>query len=384
MLLAFLDALQWIFVDQGGADDLGPLRVFRYITVRAAGALAFAFIVTLAIGPWMIGRLAAHGAGQVVRRATKKGAISLHDMHGEKEGTPTMGGLLIMASVFASVMIFAQLTNELVLLLVAVSMAYAALGFWDDYAKIIHRNHLGLSAKGKILGQLVFGLALGMTLTVGDWSVFYEQTGDVGYPYLLLPLFKGAYPFLGLGFLVLTALVMVGASNAVNLTDGLDGLAIGVTITSAAAFTVMAYLASRTDYSSYLSIPYVPGSGEVVVFGSALVGGGLGFLWFNSHPAQVFMGDTGSMMLGGALGTMAILIKQELLLVVVGGVFVAEAVSVILQVGSFKMTGKRIFRMAPLHHHYEKHGIHENKIIIRFWIAGLLLALLGIASLKLR
>ena len=384
MILIFLDILRSFLGGPEGAGDLGPLRVFQYITVRAGAALIVAFVVALILGPKVIEMLRIRGAGQIVRRATKEDAISLHAMHGDKEGTPTMGGLLILVSMFVSILLFCRITDERVLLLSAVTLSFAYLGFRDDYAKVVRRNHLGLTARQKLAAQSLIGLGLGLILWLGDWPVRYELTDSSGYAYLLVPFLKNVYPALGFGFVLLCVLVITCTSNAVNLTDGLDGLAIGVTLASAASLTVMAYFASRADYSSYLFIPFVVGAGEIVVFGGALLGASFGFLWFNSHPAEIFMGDTGSMMLGGALGTIALLIKQELLLIVVGGIFVIEAVSVILQVLSYKTTGKRIFRMSPLHHHYEKLGLHESKIIIRFWTISALLALVGFATLKLR
>ena len=352
--------------------------------MRAAGALALAFGISLILGPRVIRKLSAIGAGQIVRKTTRAGAISLHAMHGAKEGTPTMGGLLILFSLWVSVLIFGRLNSPLLLILMGVSLAFGILGAWDDYATIVKKNHLGLSPRGKLFWQSLFGLGLGLILWRGDWSVYYEQRDQAGYAYLLIPFLKNLYPALGFGFVILAIVVMTCTSNAVNLTDGLDGLAIGTTLATATALSVMAYLASRTDYSSYLFIPYIPGGGEIVVFGGALIGASLGFLWFNSHPAEIFMGDTGSMMLGGALGAMALLIKQELLLILIGGIFVIEALSVIAQVLSYKITGKRIFKMSPLHHHYEKLGIHESKIIIRFWTVSVLLALVGLATLKIR
>jgi phospho-N-acetylmuramoyl-pentapeptide-transferase len=380
VLLWALELLRWL--TDGG--DLGPLRVFQYISVRAAAALLTAFGVSLAVGPWTIDRIRARGGGEVVRDSQGDGAISLREMHGGKQGTPTMGGLLIMISLLVATALFCRLGEMLVLLLLAVSLAFGALGFWDDYLKVIRKKRGGLSARSKLAMQCVLGFGLGLALWAADWPIRYSVTGDGGYDHLLLPFFKTAYPSLGFGFVLWVVLVMTATANAANLTDGLDGLAIGVTLCVAAALTIVAYLASRFDYAGYLFIPHVPGAGEVVVFGGALIGASMGFLWFNSHPAQIFMGDTGSMMLGGALGAMALAIKQELMLIVVGGVFVAEAASVMVQVGGFKMTGRRIFRMAPLHHHYEKMGIHESKIIIRFWSIAVLLALLGLATLKLR
>jgi phospho-N-acetylmuramoyl-pentapeptide-transferase len=379
-----LDFLRWYLRQGGEAADLGPMRVFQYITVRAGSALVLAFVLSLIIGPRMIAWLKRGGAGQIVRGAKREGAISLLEMHGAKQGTPSMGGLMIMISMFASILLFCRLTNPYVILLAVVAVAFAALGFYDDYEKMSKKNHLGLSPRGKLIAQGGIGLALGLALWGFDWAVVYEPTGDRGYGHVLVPFLKDLYPTIGILFVLLAMLVMTCTSNAVNLTDGLDGLAAGVTLASTAAFILMAYCASNTRLASYLYIPYVPGGGEIVIFGGALFGATLGFLWFNSHPAQLFMGDTGSMMLGGTLGAMALMIKQELLLILIGGVFVVEAVSVIIQVVSYKTTGRRVFRMSPLHHHYEKLGLHESKIIIRFWTVALLLALLGLATLKLR
>lgn len=384
VLLMLLDFLRWYLRRGGETGDLGPLRVFQYITVRAGTALVVAFVISLLIGPRMIEWLKRLGTGQVVRGATKAGAISLREMHGKKQGTPSMGGLMIMAAMFTSVALFCRLTNGYIVMLILSAVSFAGLGFYDDYRKIAFQNHLGLSPRGKLLAQAAIGLALGLVLWLGDWPIVYERTGDEGYGHLLIPFLKNLYPSLGILFVLLSIMVMMCTSNAVNLTDGLDGLAAGVTLACTAAFTLMAYFASHSKLSSYLYIPYIPGGGEIVVFGAALFGAALGFLWFNSHPAQLFMGDTGSMMLGGTLGAIALMIKQELLLILIGGVFVVEALSVIIQVASFKTTGKRVFLMSPLHHHFEKMGLHESKIIIRFWTISLLLALLGLATLKLR
>lgn len=384
MLLLLIDLWKWFLTRRGGLEDLGPIRVFQYISVRASAALVVAFVSSLLFGPSVIVRLRQLGMRQTVRKSTGEGAISLHEIHGRKEGTPTMGGVMIMMSMMIALLLFSNLTSDVFLLLLAVSAGFGALGFWDDYVKVVEGNHLGLSPRRKLLGQAVIGLALGFTLWQGKWPVHYAQTNAFGYDFLLVPFFKTVYPQLGFIFVLFVMLVLACTSNAVNLTDGLDGLAIGVSLASASAFTVMAYLASRSDWSTYLFVPFVPDGGEIVVFGGALIGASMGFLWFNSHPAQVFMGDTGSMMLGGALGTMALLIKQEVLLILIGGVFVMEALSVIIQVGSVKLTGKRVFRMSPIHHHFEKAGLHESKIIIRFWTVAVLLALFGLATLKLR
>jgi phospho-N-acetylmuramoyl-pentapeptide-transferase len=296
-----------------------------------------------------------------------------------------MGGLLMMLAMFLPVMLFCRLTNVYVLLLIGATFGYGLLGFWDDYLKIVRKNHLGVSPRVKLLVQAGLGVSLGVTLLIGEWQVSYEPApASAGYAHLLVPFFKYYYPALGWGFVALTAVVLLATSNAVNLTDGLDGLAIGVSIANIAAFLIVGYLATNAIYARYLIIPHIPGGGEIVVFLGALLGASLGFLWYNAHPAEIFMGDTGSMMLGGAIGATAILLKQELLLIVIGGVFVIEACSVILQVGYFKMTGKRILRMSPLHHHFEKLGIHESRIIIRFWIVAWLLAVVGLGTLKLR
>lgn len=384
MLLLILDFLRWYFRQSGETGDLGPLRVFQYITVRAGSALVLAFALSLMIGPRMIAWLKRGGAGQIIRTAKKDGAISLMEMHGAKQGTPSMGGLMIMVAMFSSVLLFCRLTNPYVVLLTLVALGFAALGFYDDFEKVTRQNHLGLSPRGKLMAQAAIGIAFGLILWGFDWAVVYEPTGGRGYGHLLIPFLKDLYPAIGILYVFLAMLVMTCTSNAVNLTDGLDGLAAGVTLASTAAFVLIAYFASNTKLASYLYIPYVPGGGEIVIFGAALFGAILGFLWFNSHPAQLFMGDTGSMMLGGTLGAIALLTKHELLLILIGGVFVVEAASVIIQVTSYKTTGRRIFRMSPLHHHYEKLGLHESKIIIRFWTVALLLALLGLATLKLR
>jgi phospho-N-acetylmuramoyl-pentapeptide-transferase len=364
--------------------DLGPWRLLGYLTTRTALALGLSFIVSLLIGPRVIATLRALKAGQVIRKALRPGTIDLSAMHGQKAGTPTMGGLLMMLAMALPVLLLCRLTNPYVQLLLATTLGYGLLGFWDDYLKIVRKNHLGVSPRVKILVQGALGVALGLTLLIGDWPVHYEPAAAHGYAHLLVPFSKLSYPALGWGFVALVVVVMLATSNAVNLTDGLDGLAIGVSIANIAAFLIVGYLATNVIYARYLIIPYVEGGGEIVVFLGALMGASLGFLWFNAHPAEIFMGDTGSMMLGGAIGATAVLLKQELLLIVIGGVFVLEAVSVIIQVVFFKLTGTRFFRMSPLHHHYEKLGIHESRIIIRFWVIAWLLAIVGLGTLKLR
>lgn len=364
--------------------DIGPFRLLEFITVRAALSLGLSFAISLIIGPWVIRRLAALKAGQVIRKSQGAAAVDLSAMHGKKAGTPTMGGLLILIALLATVLLFCRLSNMYVILLLTMTLGYGALGFWDDYLKIVKKNHDGVSPRGKLIVQAGLGLMLGWTLWHGAWDVTYAPTGDTGYAYLLVPFFKSIYIPLSILFIPFVMFVMMCTSNAVNLTDGLDGLAIGAAIVNIGAFLIIAYLVSRVDFARFLLVPYIADGEEIVVFLGALLGASLGFLWFNAHPAQVFMGDTGSMALGGAIGTTAILLKQEILLVVIGGIFVAEALSVILQVITFKLTGTRFFRMSPLHHHYEKFGIHESKIIVRFWVVSWLLALAGLAMLKLR
>jgi phospho-N-acetylmuramoyl-pentapeptide-transferase len=364
--------------------DLGPWRLLTYITTRTGLALGLSFFISLAIGPRVIAALRALKAGQVIRKAIRADAIDLSAMHGKKSGTPTMGGILMMIAMLLPVVILCRLSNPYVLLLLLMTFGYGLLGFWDDYLKIVRKNHHGVSPAKKILVQTALGIAFGLALMAVAWPIRYDPAHATGYPFLLVPFWKQYYPYLGWWFVALVAVVMMCTSNAVNLTDGLDGLAIGVSITNLLAFTIVAYIASNANYSRYLFVPYVEGGGEIVVFLGALVGASLGFLWFNAHPAEIFMGDTGSMMLGGAIGATAIMLKQELLLVIIGGVFVVEAVSVIIQVGFYKATGRRVFRMSPLHHHFEKLGIHESRIIIRFWIVAWILAIVGLGTLKLR
>jgi phospho-N-acetylmuramoyl-pentapeptide-transferase len=378
MIPLLLDYLR----DQG--LDVGPLRVLQYLTVRAALAMGLSFVISLMIGPAVIRWLTAIKVGQPIRKALSAHAIDLSELHGKKAGTPTMGGLLILLAMMLSLGLLARVTNPYVWLLVAMTIGYALLGFWDDYLKVTKQDHHGASPRLKLLIQGLLGLGLALVLISRQWPVVYEATGAVGYGHLVVPFFKSVYPELGWLFVPFVMVVLLATSNAVNLTDGLDGLAIGVSIANIFAFMAISYLVTRVDYAAYLYVPHIAGGGEIVVFLAALLGASLGFLWFNSHPAEIFMGDTGSMMLGGAIGTTAVLLKQELLLVVIGGVFVLEALSVIIQVTSFRTRGKRVFRMAPIHHHYEKGGMHESKIIIRFWIVAWLLALAGLGMLKLR
>jgi len=328
------------------------------------------------VGPWLIGRLQAMRVGQFIR---KEEAPSLHALHGKKQGTPTMGGLLILLAVTGATLLWANPASPFIHVTLATLWAMGAIGFLDDYAKLRGRSAKGLSARGKLLLQILWAVG-SVTVLLGhpetrDW------VGNLWVPFLKTPAVTDlplplVYLFLGV--------VLVGAANAVNLTDGLDGLAIGCSGSVAVAYLVMSYVAGHVLFAEYLRVPYVAGSGELTVFCGCLLGASLGFLWFNCHPARVFMGDTGSLALGGAIAMVAILIRQEVVLILVGGVFVMEAVSVILQVASFKIRGKRIFRMAPIHHHFELGGWSETQVTIRFWILSILFALLGVATLKIR
>ena len=342
-------------------------NVFRYITFRSIAALLTALVLSIVFGPKFIQALTRLKFGQYINKDVQS--------HQQKAGTPTMGGLLLGFCIIVSVLLWGDLANEYVWMTIFVFLGFGALGFVDDYAKVVKKQNKGLSAKQKLLGQvLVAGVAAAVLLTDPEYSTR-----------LAVPFLKHITPDLGLWYLPFAMIVMIGASNAVNLTDGLDGLAIGPMIVNAAMFGLFVYVAGHAQMARYLQVMPVSGVGEVTVFCGALVGAGLGFLWFNAYPAQIFMGDVGSLSLGGVLGFLAVLCKQELLLIVVGGLYVAETVSVILQVGYFKMSGgKRIFRMAPLHHHFELMGVPESKIIIRFWILSILLALVGLSTLKLR
>jgi phospho-N-acetylmuramoyl-pentapeptide-transferase len=352
--------------------EVPGLNVVRYITFRTAVASLTALFLVLVLGPWMIERLRAFQIGQYIREEGPQG-------HKAKAGTPTMGGILILAGIVVPTLLWADLTNRNVWILMLSTLAFGAIGFMDDYLKVVKKQSLGLSAKLKFRGQIAVGLAVGTALYL------LSQVEPTQYSTrVIFPFFKMLMPDLSAFYILFAVLVLVGASNAVNLTDGLDGLAIGSTLIAAAAFTVLAYVSGHRVFSEYLDLLYLPGAGEITVFCGAMVGASMGFLWWNCYPAQIFMGDVGSLALGGALGTVAILIKQELLLFSVGGLFVLEALSVILQVGSFKLRGKRIFRMAPLHHHFELVGWKEPQIIIRFWIVAFVFALFSLTTLKLR
>jgi phospho-N-acetylmuramoyl-pentapeptide-transferase len=352
--------------------SLSVLNVVRYITFRTAVASLTALFLVLVLGPWTIERLRAFQIGQYIREDGPKGHLT-------KAGTPTMGGILILAGIVVPTLLWGDLRNRNVWILVLSTLAFGAIGFADDYLKIVKRRSLGLTARVKFGSQVLVGLLLGLSL-----FTLSHMEPDLYSTRLAFPFFKNLQPDLGPLYIVFAVLVVVCASNAVNLTDGLDGLAIGSTLIAAAAFTVLAYVSGHRRFSGYLDVVYLPGAGEVTVFCGAMVGASMGFLWWNCYPAQIFMGDVGSLSLGGALGTVAVLIKQELLLFSVGGLFVLETLSVILQVGSFKLRGKRIFRMAPLHHHFELVGWTEPQIIIRFWIVAFIFALFSLTTLKLR
>jgi len=359
-------------------------NLFTYISFRAAGAVVTALLIAFVVGPAVIRRLAALKVGQVVRT----GLLSAHD---SKRGTPTMGGLIIVVATVVPTFLWAPLTNRFVVVAMLAILWTAAIGFVDDYLKVVQGKPRGLVARWKLVGQCTFGVALGLYL----WLAPIVPTTTLPATASVLPFLKyTVIIFAPLAYIGFVTFVVTGTSNAVNMTDGLDGLATGLTAIAAAGFAFFAYILGRVDMTSYLNFYYLPGVGELAVFCAALMGAALGFLWFNAHPAQVFMGDTGSLAIGGALGTVAILLRAEFLLVIIGGVFVAEQMSVILQIGVYKWLKRsrgreyadahRVFRMAPLHHHFEKKGWTETQVVARFWIVGILCALLALATLKVR
>jgi len=351
-------------------QDVRAFNVFSYITLRAVLATLTALVISFMVGPLMIKKLTAYKIGQAVRDDGPQ-------THLIKAGTPTMGGALILVAIAVATLLWADLQNRYVWVVLATTLGFGVIGWVDDYRKVVHRNPKGLSARAKLFWQSLIGI--GAAAYLASVATVPAQTE------LIVPFFKLiAIPLGSAGFMVLSYFVIVGSSNAVNLTDGLDGLAIMPTVMVAGALAIFAYVAGHMVFARYLGIPYIPGAGELAVFCAAMVGAGLGFLWFNAYPAEVFMGDVGALALGAALGIVAVIVRQEIVLFVMGGVFVVETLSVMLQVASFKLTGKRIFRMAPLHHHYELKGWKENQVVVRFWIISMMLVLVGLSTLKLR
>jgi len=364
---------------------VAPFRIFRYVTFRTAFASLTALFTALIVGPLVIGRLREFQIGQYIREEGPKA-------HQKKAGTPTMGGLLIVIAIVVPTLLWADLSNRFVWIAVFSTIAFAAIGFTDDYTKVTHRRNLGLTARAK------FGLQIATGIIIASMLIAMQTYGMYSTK-LIVPFFKQFHPDLVVGtlernphlwplaflpFMAFVTLLITFSSNAVNLTDGLDGLAIGCTVIAAGALTVLTYVSGHATFATYLELQRMPQVGELTVFCGAMVGASIGFLWYNAHPAEVFMGDVGSLALGGAIGTVAVIIKQELLLPFIGGVFVLEALSVILQVGSYKLRKKRIFKMAPIHHHFELLGWSESKVIVRFWIASLIFALFALTTLKLR
>jgi phospho-N-acetylmuramoyl-pentapeptide-transferase len=360
--------LLWLFQTLG--QNIRAFNVFNYLTLRAVLAVLTSMTISFMVGPWMINRLKIMKFGQAVR---DDGPQS----HLVKAGTPTMGGALILVSVAISTLLWMDISNRYVWIALLTTLGFGIVGWVDDYKKIAHKNPKGLMARWKYLWQSVFGI--GAALAIVFTTDLPAQTE------LIVPFFKHvAIPLGVVGFLVLTYFVIVGSSNAVNLTDGLDGLAILPTVMVASALGVFAYVAGNAVFSRYLGLPHIPGAGELIVFCAAIAGAGLAFLWFNAYPAEVFMGDVGALALGAALGVVAVIVRQEIVLFIMGGVFVMETLSVMIQVASFKLTGKRFFRMAPIHHHYELKGWKETQVVVRFWIISMMLVLIGLSTLKLR
>jgi len=376
--------LYWLFYERL-FHVFTPFRVFQYATFRTAFASITALFLCIALGPWLIQKLREFQIGQYIREEGPKS-------HMKKAGTPTMGGILIIISIVVPTLLWANLANGYIWIALFGLISFGLIGFWDDYAKLRRKQNLGLSVKEKFLLQVLAALVVGFILLTLHANKAYSTSINVPFfksfqPDLLIaPLVRHwyTYPLAFLPFYAFMVLVIVGSSDAVNLTDGLDGLAIGLMIIAAGAMTVLTYVEGNARFAEYLDLARSPGASELAIFCGSMVGASLGFLWYNAHPADIFMGDVGSLALGGALGVVAVLIKQEILLVFIGGVYVIEAVSVILQVGSYKLRKKRIFKMAPIHHHFEALGWPESKIITRFWIAGLVMALFALTTLKLR
>lgn len=351
-------------------QDYRLFNVFGYITLRAVLAALTALLISFIVGPWMIRKLTHLKVGQPVRDDGPQ-------THLVKAGTPTMGGALILASVVITTLLWADLTNRYVWISLATLVGFGAIGWVDDWRKVVEKNPKGLASRWKYFWQSVVGFA------VAGWLASTAQLP--AQTELIVPFFKNLVIPLGItGFVLLTYFVIVGTSNAVNLTDGADGLAILPTVMVAGALAIFAYVAGHAVFAKYLGLPHIPGAGELMVFCAALVGAGLAFLWFNAYPAEVFMGDVGALALGAALGVVAVIVRQEIVLFIMGGVFVAETISVMLQVGSYKLRGKRVFLMAPIHHHYEKKGWAETQVVVRFWIISMMLVLIGLSTLKLR
>jgi phospho-N-acetylmuramoyl-pentapeptide-transferase len=353
-------------------DAFNFLNIFRYITFRASMAALTAFILSLVFGPAIIRTLKALHIGQNIR--DKKESARLNDLHKDKQGTPTMGGIFILLAITIATLLWAEITNKFILIALFGTLWLGVTGFMDDYLKVVKGCSKGLTAKAKFTSQIALGIIIGVIL-------YLDPSNNLQID---LPFLKDVSINLGIFYILFVIIVITGSSNAVNLTDGLDGLAIGTTVFAAIAFSVLCYVSGNIKLSEYLLIPYIKGSGELTVFCASILGAGLGFLWFNCYPAAVFMGDVGALALGGALGIVALLIKKEILLILVGGIFVIEALSVIVQVASFKFTGRRIFKCSPLHHHFQFLGWSENQIIVRFWIVASLLALLTLVTLKIR
>ena len=359
-----LELARWL------AHDVRAFNVFNYITLRAVLATLTALIISFVVGPALIRKLTLYKVGQAVRTDGPQ-------THLVKAGTPTMGGALILVGIAVATLLWADLTNRFVWVVLLTTLGYGVVGWVDDWRKVVHRNPKGLSARAKYFWQSLIGIGVAIYL--------FKTATTPAETELIVPFVKTlVLPLGAVSFIVLTYFVIVGTSNAVNLTDGLDGLAIMPTVMVASALSIFAYVAGHSHFSTYLGVPYVPGAGELAVFCAAIGGAGLGFLWFNAYPAEVFMGDVGALALGAALGMVALVVRQEIVLLIMGGVFVVETLSVIIQVASFKLTGKRIFRMAPLHHHYELKGWKENQVVVRFWIITMLLVLSGLSTLKLR
>lgn len=376
--------LYWLLFERL-SPTFGPLRLFGMVTFRVASASLLAMLICVVLGPWLISRLRQFQIGQYIREDGPQ-------WHQKKSGTPTMGGVLIIISIVVSTLLFTNLRSPYPWIAIFALLGFGAIGFYDDYAKVTKRQNLGLTAKAKFSLQILVSLLIGLCLLVLHARGLYATGMNVPFfkqsqPDLLIDSLLGSpytYPFAFLFFFLFVSFVLVGAANSVNLTDGLDGLAIGLMIIAAGATTALTYIAGHRAFATYLDLQRVPGSAELTIFCAAMTGASIGFLWWNAHPAEIFMGDVGSLALGGALGTVAVLIKQEILLLFIGGVFVLECLSVILQVASYRLRGKRLFLMSPLHHHFESLGWEESKVIIRFWIAGLVLALFALTTLKLR